>query len=97
MPNPFFILVACSLAVYRGAKMITSESGPMLVFKKLRAKCKGHPALCEFVNCPYCVSAYIAMLVVLFLWVSGPLSIIHPVLWWGAIWGGASVLIKALE
>lgn len=65
-PSPYeFIL--CALAVFRLAHMIAEESGPMRVFRKLRAAPKKGTSLREGVACPYCWSLWLATIIVTFL------------------------------
>lgn len=97
MDNPFFILLACSLAVFRLAEAVSEDNGPFHVFKLLRESCRGHPILCEFVTCPYCLGGWLSILAVAMLVRLDLVALLHCVLWWAAIWGGQAAVLRSVR
>lgn len=90
-------LVACILAAFRLARLVTEEEGPGGMFTQLRAGLgaydygqDGQPQtnLGRGISCPHCVGVWAAALMVA-VW---RVSWLHPVVLWLAVAGGQSVL-----
>jgi hypothetical protein len=64
-PTPFQFLLY-GLCVFRLALMISKESGPLFMFKKLRKVPDPKTSLKEGISCPWCVSVWVATPVGLF-------------------------------
>ncbi len=90
--SPWFRLTVAVLATWRVAHLIAREDGPfdMVVWLRQRA---GTSVVGALMDCPYCLSLWIAMPFALLLARS-------PLAWsvaWLAISGGASLLEGAAE
>lgn len=90
-------LVACILAAFRLARLVTEEEGPGGMFAQLRASLgaydygqDGQPQtnLGRGISCPHCVGVWAAALMVA-VW---QVSRLQPVVLWLAVAGGQSVL-----
>ena len=90
--SPWFQFVVAVLATWRLARLIAREDGPFDLVVKLRAQA-GDGFAGQLMDCPYCLSLWIAMPFALMLadsaaaWVAA----------WLAISGGASFLENLLE
>lgn len=87
--SPWFRLTLCVLAIWRVSHLVASEDGPFDVIVRLRARA-GDGMLGRLMDCPYCLS----------LWIAAPAALLlnrqFPE-WcaaWLAISGGASLLEK---
>lgn len=71
----YFDFIVLGLATYRLTLMITKESGPAWVFKHLRnlvsRKAPRQSHLDEGIKCPFCVSMWIAIILVAIYWPFG--------------------------
>lgn len=90
-------LVACILAAFRLARLVTEEEGPGGMFTQLRAGLgaydygqDGQPQtnLGRGISCPHCVGVWAAALMVA-VW---QVSRLQPVVLWLAVAGGQSLL-----
>jgi hypothetical protein len=90
--SPWFRLILSVLATWRVSHLIAFEDGPFDVIVRLRARAGGG-VLGRLMDCPYCLS----------LWIAAPLALLlaNPVpsvgAWcaaWLAISGGSSLLEK---
>lgn len=82
----FFI--AASFAVYRISTDMAWMSGPFHLYDYMRGwtlqKFGLHSWITEGVNCPICLS----------FWVAFPLLITHGIVWWLAVAGAAAFLAR---
>ena len=87
--SPWFLFTLCVLATWRVAHLIAREDGPFDVVLRLRARA-GDGMLGRLMDCPYCLS----------IWIAAPAALLlarHFLEWclaWLAISGGASLLEK---
>ncbi|HEX6898973.1 MAG TPA: DUF1360 domain-containing protein [Thermoanaerobaculia bacterium] len=87
--SPWFRLTLSVLATWRVSHLIASEDGPFDVIVRLRQRA-GDGVLGKLMDCPYCLS----------LWIAAPLALLladGAVAWcvaWLAISGGALLLEK---
>ena len=88
-PSPWFALALGVLATWRVSHLIAYEDGPFDAVARLRERA-GHGMLGRLMDCPYCVSLWIAAPAALF--VSRPSG--RWLLAWLAISGGASLIEK---
>ncbi len=90
--SPWFRFVISVLATWRVAHLIAREDGPFDVIVKLRLRA-GNGFLGRLMDCPYCLS----------VWIAAPFafSLARTIPSWIAVWlaisGGASILENALE
>jgi len=87
--HPWVALALGTLATYRLALMISSESGPGRIFRKLRRLPEKGSATKEGLSCPFCVSIWSGALVAGFYWWQKVISGIDWTLWWLAMSAGA--------
>jgi len=87
--SPWFRLTLSVLATWRVSHLISQEDGPFDVIVRLRDRA-GDGVLGKLMDCPYCLS----------LWIAAPLALLlarTPGAWcvaWLAISGGSSLLEK---
>lgn len=87
--SPWFRLTLAILATWRVSHLIASEDGPFDVIVRLRQRA-GDGVLGQLMDCPYCLS----------LWIAAPLALLladSAGAWcvaWLAISGGSSLLEK---
>ena len=87
--SPWFRLTLSVLATWRVSHLIAYEDGPFDAIVRLRARA-GDGVLGKLMDCPYCLS----------LWIAAPLALLlagQPGAWcvaWLAISGGSSLLEK---
>ena len=87
--SPWFRLTLSVLATWRVSHLIAYEDGPFDAIVRLRARA-GDGVVGKLMDCPYCLS----------LWIAAPLALLlagEPVAWgiaWLAISGGSSLLEK---
>ena len=85
--SPWFRLTLSVLATWRLSHLIAYEDGPFDVIVRLRARA-GNGVLGRLMDCPYCLS----------FWIAAPLALIlaNDLLAWGVAWlavsGGSSLL-----
>ena len=88
----WFRLVMCVLATWRLAHLLALEDGPFAAVVRLRVRV-GDGWLGQLMDCPYCLS----------LWIAAPLALMladSPLGWviaWWAISGGALLLERRGE
>jgi hypothetical protein len=87
--SPWFRLILCVLATWRVSHLVASEDGPFDMIVRLRARA-GDGMLGRLMDCPYCLSLWIAAPAALLLGRSFP----EWCAAWLAISGGASLLEK---
>lgn len=90
--HPWLALALGTLATYRLALMISSESGPGRIFRKLRRLPEKGSATKEGLSCPLCLAIHFGALVAGFYWWR---EIIEPwdiPVWWLAMSAGAVCL-----
>lgn len=83
--------VFCAFAVYRVARMVALEEGPLGLFDKWRdaiGKAAPDSWLSRGVNCPYCLSFWLALPAALWLATGG----VQALVLWFSLAGGASYL-----
>ncbi len=97
MQSNFFLFLLCSLAVWRCAEAVAVDNGPFHVFLALRKSCKGHPVLCEFITCMYCLSGWISIIVAAWLVWTGLIEMKYAAFWWGSMWGGAMAVHRVVR
>ncbi len=90
--SPWFRLAIAILATWRIARLLAHEDGPFDVIVRLRARAGGG-TLGQLMDCPYCLS----------LWIAAPLALLLAeglVTWclaWLAISGGACLIERLAE
>lgn len=90
--SPWFHFVVAILATWRLARLLAREDGPFNLIVKLRARA-GSGFAGQLMDCPYCLS----------LWIAAPFAstLADSALTWIAAWlaisGGASFLENLLE
>lgn len=92
----FFYLLAGSLATFRLALMISSETGPMRIFQRLRKAPKPHSNLREGLSCNWCTGAWIGAAVATYLFHLDIFPGNEWPLWWLAISAGSVALNQIL-
>jgi hypothetical protein len=90
--SPWFRLTIAVLATWRVARLIAHEDGPFDIIVRLRGRA-GEGVLGKLMDCPYCLS----------LWIAAPFALLlgHTVLGWFVAWlaisGGASLIERLAE
>jgi hypothetical protein len=87
--SPWFLLTLCVLATWRLSHLVASEDGPFDLIVRLRARA-GDGMLGKLMDCPYCLSLWIAAPAALLLTTRFPEWCVA----WLAISGGSSLLEK---
>lgn len=87
--SPWFLLTLCVLATWRLSHLVASEDGPFDLIVRLRARA-GDGMLGKLMDCPYCLSLWIAAPAALLLTTWFPEWCVA----WLAISGGSSLLEK---
>lgn len=83
--------IIASLAIYRVARMVTEEDGPMFIFKRVRdARTDDKRSLDVGLRCFYCVSVWIALLVTVLLCLAGGWDVWLWPVWWFGLSGAAA-------
>jgi len=85
----FFTLVVASLATFRLALLVTREHGPMRLFDRLRKVPPPHSNARKGLECPWCMSVWIAAAVTLFVWWRTPFPASDLPLYWLAVSAGS--------
>lgn len=93
--NEWLIIIIGSLVTYRMALMISSESGPGRIFKKLRNLPPPKSATKEGLSCLHCESVWWAAPTTGFFWYLGEIPALHTPLYWLAFSGLAIVFHHA--
>lgn len=83
---------AAVFATYRLSLMVSKESGPMRLFRKLRRMPDKKSSLKEGLSCPLCTSIWFGAPVAYYLHWLGVLPLAEWPLWWLAFSGGAVIL-----
>lgn len=87
----WLVATLAAFAVYRAARMVTEEDGPMFVFKKLRTRFSNDKRSFDVgLRCFYCTSFWAALLVVVMLCVFGGWDVWLFPLWWFGLAGAAA-------
>lgn len=91
----WFLLAVASLAVYRAARMVAEEDGPMFVFRRLRDRW-GDPksSLSVGIRCYYCVSTWLSLPAALLLMLFAEFDPWLWPLWWFGIAGLAAKIFE---
>jgi hypothetical protein len=90
--SPWFRLTLCVLATWRVSHLIAQEDGPFDVIVRLRQRA-GNGVLGRLMDCPYCLS----------LWIAAPLALplANDLATWCVAWlavsGGSSLLERLLR
>ena len=110
MQGLLILVVLMSLASYRATRFVIDDSlidGPRDWFKRkvlharpagpdfLPPETKGRAKLFELVECPYCMSVWIASAIVAATWIFTPIAL--PVLVWGATCGAVMAWWRLIE
>lgn len=90
------LFLAAVLATYRLSLMVSKESGPMRVFRKLRNIPPPKSSAREGLSCPLCTSVWFSAAVTGYLGWLGTFPLPEWPLWWLAFSGGA-VLLHLLD
>lgn len=90
------LFLAAVLATYRLSLMVSKESGPMRIFRKLRHLPEPRSSAREGLSCPLCTSVWFSALVTGYLAWLGSFPGAEWPLWWLAFSGGA-VLLHLLD
>jgi hypothetical protein len=89
----WLVATLAALAVYRAARMVTEEDGPMFVFKRIRdAHTNQRSSIALGLRCFYCVSFWIALPVTVLLCIVGGWEIWLWPVWWFGLAGAAAKL-----
>ena len=84
-----------AFAVYRVARMVAEEDGPMFVFKRLRdAHTNDKRSFDVGVRCFYCISVWIALPITVLLVVAGGWDMWLWPVWWMGLAGAAAKLYE---
>lgn len=95
--HDFFLLLIASLAVFRLSEMVVFDNGPWHIFKKIRAIFPQDSKLDELVECIYCMSIWMALIMTAYLaWVELIPWRLYP-LWCSGIAGGAIVIYRSIH
>lgn len=88
----WIIFTAAILATYRLSLMVSKESGPMRMFRKLRGMPDKKSSLKEGLSCPLCTSVWFAAPIAGYLLYLGLFPAPEWPLWWLSLSGGAVLL-----
>lgn len=92
------IVVLAALAVYRAARMLALEEGPLALFDRWRDLFQADNWLGRGVRCPLCVGFWLALPVSLgVLWIDATLPPLAWPLAWLGIAGAAAALQQVTE
>lgn len=84
-----------AFAIYRVARMVAEEDGPMFVFKRLRdAHTNDKRSFDVGVRCFYCISVWIALPITVLLVVAGGWDMWLWPVWWMGLAGAAAKLYE---
>lgn len=86
------LFIAAVLATYRLSLMVSKESGPMRMFRKLRGIPNKKSSLKEGLACPLCTSVWFAAPIAGYFIYLGLITPHEWPLWWLAFSGGAVLL-----
>lgn len=86
-----------ALVTYRLCRMLTLESGPGRIFKKLRAAPTKGSATQEGLSCPHCSGVWYAALVTAFFVWRDNIHLVESPLYWLAFSACCTVLVKILD
>lgn len=81
----WFALILGSLVTYRLALLVSKESGPMFIFRKLRRIPQPKTSLKEGLQCLWCQSIWYAAPVTAYEWWLGLIPAQQTPLWWLAM------------
>lgn len=87
-------LVVAILAVWRATVMVTEDEGPFSVFARLRDHLDPYQKtwVGRGINCPWCVSWWVALVAATWLWYFGFIALPTLPLWWFGLSGGSGAL-----
>lgn len=86
-----------ALSTYRLCRMLSAESGPGRIFKKLRGLPEKGSATKEGLACPHCSGVYFAALVTgFFIWRES-IELADSPIYWLAFSGSCTILTKLLD
>lgn len=91
----WFIFLVGSLVTYRLSLMVSAESGPGRIFKKLRHLPAPRSAAREGLSCLHCESIWWAVPVTAFLWWRERIESWDAPIYWLALSGAAIVIHHA--
>jgi hypothetical protein len=95
MHYDWLTFIIAALAIYRAARMVTEEDGPMFIFRRLRdAHTNDKHSFDVGIRCFYCVSVWIAPVVVVMLCVFGDWPIWLWPIWWFGLAGAAAKIFE---
>jgi hypothetical protein len=87
----WLVATLAALAIYRAARMVTEEDGPMFVFKRLRdAHTNDKRAFDVGLRCFYCVSFWAALPAVVMVCVFADWDWRLAPVWWFGLAGAAA-------
>lgn len=89
MTEPWFHFLLAVLAAYRLSLLVSKESGPAFIFRKLRRLPPPKSSAREGLSCQWCLSVYGSAVVTAFLWWRGVVPVWEVPLWWLAVSAGA--------
>lgn len=78
--------IAATLACFRLTRLVTDDKITDWLRKDVA---KAGKKAKEGINCPFCVSWWVASLIVIGLWLVGSVPVTEAWLWQPAIWGGS--------
>lgn len=93
----WFILLLAGLAVFRLSELIAVDNGPGDIFLSLRHYIASNAKLGPFsglVECFYCASIWMSLLVTIGLWLVGAIPGNLSFLWWMGIAGLAGIIYR---
>jgi hypothetical protein len=80
----WFLLILGGLATYRLALLVSKEDGPAYLLRRLR-KMPDSKSARDGLQCEWCVSVWMALAVILWLWYIGYVSPVLAPLYWLAM------------
>lgn len=91
----WFLFMLGVLSTYRLSLMISKESGPAFIFRKLRRVPPKSSSLKEGVSCQWCVSIWVAAPVTVFFWWRDFIPAVEMPLYWLSTSAGAVICNQA--
>ena len=91
----WLVATLAALAVYRAARMIAEEDGPLFAFKRLRDRFDDKKSsFAVGIRCVYCVSFWAALPASVLLVLAGGWDLWLWPIWWFGLAGGAAKIYE---
>lgn len=87
--------VLCVFAVWRLCLLVTTDSGPWHILRRIRGKFSPTTWFGEGIRCEMCTSFWFGLMFALIFWYMGQLNALETVTWWLAL-SGAAIFVDAL-